>query len=459
MDCPRIVIAGTHSGVGKTSLSVALVAALRKQGFRVQTYKVGPDFLDPSYLTLASGRPCYNLDGWMAGKDYVRQLFARTSDGADMAVIEGVMGLYDGADPTTSEGSTAEIARWLEAPVLLVVSAHGIARSLGAVVKGYASFEPGIKVVGVIANQCGSEHHSAWLAEALRASSLPPLIAAIPQGILPHLPSRHLGLITANPQNLSLSVLDALAEAFESYGSIDDVLKFARSSPPLQISPFERQALPEHIRIGVAYDSAFHFYYQDLFDELQWRGCELIRFSPMEDSHLPEKLDALYIGGGYPEEYAETLSANQQLLYEVRKFASSGRPIYAECGGLIYLSQGLKALDGKQYPLVGLLPTTTRMLDRRKSLGYVEVTLKENSLWGGHGTTLRGHEFHYSELTTNPNGNANWRTVYSMRRRRSDDALDEGFQHGRVLASYVHLHLASHPETVKHFMANCGANL
>ncbi len=458
MRCPRIVIAGTHSGVGKTSLALGLVASLQRRGFRVQTFKVGPDFIDPSYLGLASGRPCYNLDGWMAGKEYVCQLFARASSDADVAVIEGVMGLFDGANPFTSEGSTAEIARWLDAPILLVVSAHGIARSFAAVVKGYVNFEPGVKVAGVIANQCGSAHHASWLANSLKISSLPPLVGAIPRGTLPHLLSRHLGLFTADPKHLSSSLLDEFAKAFELHGSVDDVLQLAWSAPPLQISPLERQALPKLIRIGVAYDAAFHFYYQDLFDEMEWHGCELIRFSPIEDTHLREEFDALYIGGGYPEEHAEALSANEQMLEDIRKFAALGRPIYAECGGLIYLSQRLETIDGKEYSLVGLLPSTTRMLDHKKSLGYVEVTLNEDSLWGPRGTTLKGHEFHYSELTTDPTGNSNWKAVYSLRKPHSDALTSEGFQCGQILASYVHLHLASHPEAIEFFIANCGAN-
>jgi cobyrinic acid a,c-diamide synthase len=456
MGCPRIVIAGTQSGVGKTSVSLALVAALRRRGYRVQTFKVGPDFLDPSYLALASGRPCYNLDGWMAGKDYVCRLFTRATNNADIAVVEGVMGLFDGADPTTLEGSTAEIAQWLRAPVILIASAHGMGRSLAAVVKGYADFEPEVEVAGVIANQCGSERHEAWLSDSLRASSLPPLVGAIPRNAFPELTRRHLGLVTANSGNLSGPVLDTFANAFELHGSVDDVLRLARRSPSLERSPLERLTPSKPIRIGVAFDAAFHFYYQDLFDEMELRGAELIRFSPIENSSLPERLDALYIGGGYPEEHAEALSANGQMLTDIRQFAASGCPVYAECGGLIYISRSLETLDGKQYPFAGLLPVATRMLHRKKFLGYVEVTLKESSLWGSQSTTLRGHEFHYSELTGNPTVNRDWKNVYTVRRPLSGAATDEGFQCGRVLASYVHLHLASRPEAVERFITSCG---
>ena len=456
MGCPRVVIAGTQSGVGKTSVSLALIAALRRRGYRVQTFKVGPDFLDPSYLALASGRPCYNLDGWMTGKDYVHRLFSRATKDADFAVVEGVMGLFDGADPATLAGSTAEIAWWLRAPVILIASAHGMGRSLAALVRGYADFEPEVKIAGVIANQCGSERHAAWLSDSLRVSSLPPLVGAIPRNAFPELEGRHLGLVTAHLGILSGAVLDAFANVFELHGSVDDLFRLAQGLPPLETPPPEALRPSKPVRIGVAFDAAFHFYYQDLFDEMELRGCELIRFSPMKNNSLPEGLDALYIGGGYPEEHAESLSANLEILTDIRQFAASGRPVYAECGGLIYLSRSLETLDEKQYFLAGLLPAKTRMLDRKKSLGYVEVTLQEDSLWGAKGTTLRGHEFHYSELTEDPRVNPDWTSIYRVRRPLSGVATDEGFQCGRILASYVHLHLASRPEAVERFITHCG---
>ncbi|MGZ6240005.1 MAG: cobyrinate a,c-diamide synthase [Syntrophales bacterium] len=476
MHLPRVVIAGTQSGVGKTSLTLALVTALRKRGLKVQTFKVGPDFLDPTYLSLASGRPCYNLDGWMAGRDYVERLFARASQGANISVIEGVMGLFDGADPAGSEGSTAEIACWLRAPIILIAEVYGMARSLAALVKGYAVFEKDLNMAGVIANRCGSERHAPMLAMSLAAEALPPLVGGVPQGALPSLPSRHLGLVTADSGNLSPSILDELAAAFERHASLDDIIGIARKAPPLASATssadanrtgfcssagvVEKAGYPENkskgISIGVARDAAFHFYYQDFFDELVMRGCTMHYFSPLGDSALPANLDALYIGGGYPEEHAEMLSENREMLAAIREFASSGRPVYGECGGLMYLCRKLEKQNGVAHSMVGLIPASTRMLDRLKSLGYVEVSLNTNSLWGAPGTVLRGHEFHYSELTSNPTEDPTWRAVYSMKRRRTDDGAMEGFQKGRVLASYAHLHLASRPEALKYFIDHCG---
>jgi cobyrinic acid a,c-diamide synthase len=456
---PRIIIAGTQSGAGKTSFSLALVAALKRRGLRIQTFKIGPDFLDPSYLTLASGRPCYNLDGWMTRKEYVLELFSRTTKDADIAVIEGVMGLFDGSDPGSSEGSTAEMARWLDAPVLLVVNVHGMARSLSAIVKGCVEFERDSKVAGIIANHSGSDHHKDWLTQSLRSVLLPPLLGAIPRGAFPTLPSRHLGLITADPQNLPPKTLQELADVLEQHLSPDAVLEIAKNASPLSITEPGQEARPrpKRVSIGVAYDRAFHFYYPDNLDELKLQGCDLILFSPLQDRKLPEEIDALYFGGGYPEEYAEVLSENREMQEAVRQFAKRGLPLYAECGGLMYLTRGIETTQGKRYPMVGLLPVWSRMLDRLKSLGYVEIALIRNSLWGESGAVLRGHEFHYSELAGPPLDDSLWTPVYRMKRRRSEKIFVEGFQQKNVLASYVHLHWASQPRSVETFINHCGA--
>jgi cobyrinic acid a,c-diamide synthase len=449
------VIAGNKSGVGKTTLTLALVAALVRRGLKVQTYKVGPDFLDPTYLAIASGRPCYNLDGWMSGRDYVKTLFARTAGDADVAVIEGVMGLFDGADHASVEGSTAEIAQWLNAPVLLIVNAHGMSRSLAALVKGYAGFEKDIRIAGVIANQCGSAKHGTLLESALEASACPPLVGAVPRGAVPELKSRHLGLVTADTMSLSPEVLDSLASVFERHAHVGRILQMAGQSPSLTAALPEAETKPARIRLGIARDRAFHFYYQDLFDELIHRGCSLEFFSPLDDTRLPEGLHGLYLGGGYPEAWAGELSANEHMINYVQAFAQTGRPVYAECGGLIYLSQGIETLDGKTHKMSGILPAAARMLERRQALGYVEATLEHDSLWGMKGMRVRGHEFHYSALTSNPAGKDGWRTVYTLRKTRTKEPSQEGFQHGSVLASYVHLHLACRPQSLDRFVALC----
>ena len=444
-DIPRIVIAGTQSGAGKTSLTLGLVALLRQRGLRVRTFKVGPDYLDPTYLTLASGQPCYNIDGWMMGRDYVENLFLRAAADSDIAVIEGVMGLFDGTDVVSGDGSTAQIAKWLNAPVLLVIPAHGMAQSLAAMAQGYARFNPEVNVAGILANQCGSDSHVRILREALCVSCALPLLGWAQRGGIPELASRHLGLVSANPQKVAPELMNRLADALSPCMDIDEILRIARSASSIACNAPSPASVSSRWRVGVAVDEAFHFYYQDNLDALRFAGCELVFFSPLKDENLPENLDGLYLGGGYPEEYAAELSSNRTMREQIARFP---KMIYAECGGLMYLSEGIETKDGSRYPQAGRLPAWIKMSSGRKALGYVEVSFTCNTLWGGLGETVRGHEYHYSELLQTPE----WTTAYSVKRRRDSVDFPEGFQHGRTLASYAHLHFASRPLAVKNFI-------
>ncbi len=458
--CPRVVVAGTSSGVGKTSISLALVHALKKRRLKVQPFKVGPDFLDPTYLSLASGRDCFNLDGWMSGKKYITELFARETATADIAVIEGVMGLFDGVDPKTSKGSSAETAELLSAPILLVVNARGMARSIAAVVKGFSELEKGVSIAGVIANHCGSARHREYLASALSSANLPPLLGAIPKEAFPELPSRHLGLVTAGKSNLNAEILDKLALVLEDNVDIDAIIKLAKEAEPPELGEASSEIIPEgqKVKLGLAYDDAFHFYYADSLKKMEQLGCRLIKFSPLSDETLPKNLDGLYMGGGYPEEYAETLSENRPMLEAVKQFAGSGKPLYAECGGLVYLSQGVETLDGKRYPLASILPTHVKMRKSFKHLGYVEATFTADTILGLKGESLKGHRFHYSELESDPLKNSEWSASYSLKTRRTGETAREGFSRKSVLTSYLHAHLASNVTALKKFIASCGGN-
>jgi cobyrinic acid a,c-diamide synthase len=510
---PRLVIAGTASGVGKTSLVLGLTHELARRGLRVQTFKVGPDFLDPTWLALASGRPCYNLDGWMTSQRYVVELFARAAGDADIALIEGVMGLFDGASPVGLEGSTAEVAAWLDAPVLLVVPARGAGRSLAATVLGFARFEPAVGIAGVIANQGGSARHRAWLAEGLDSAGLPPLVGAVPRGALPPLPSRHLGLVTAAPGNLTPAILARLADACRAHLDVEAILRKAEGGGgkgeggaaggqwsvvscqlPVATDHGPRTTDLASFRLGVAWDEAFHFYYADNLEALEARGVEICRFSPLADAGLPADVAGVYLGGGYPELYAERLAANEAMLCEIRAWAAAGRPLYAECGGLMYLGRSLVTREGTRHAMAGVLPVETVVLDRLKTLGYVEVSLAADSLWGPAGAVCRGHEFHYSEIAaTSPlppgegqgvrgtcaaartsdapsrraspgsvrsmvgrGGPEGWSAAYTVRRLRGEPVA-EGFVRGNVLASYVHLHWASRPEVADRLVAAMAA--
>lgn len=453
----RLLIAGTGSGVGKTSISLALARSLSRHGAAVQPYKVGPDYLDPTYLTLAAGRTCYNLDTWMCGRDYVRQLVSRTSQESDIIVIEGAMGLFDGSDVTSNDGSAAEVATLLDAAVILVCDASGQARSFAATVGGFCTFDSGLSVTGVIANYCGSSRHAELLAQALDACGLPPLVGGINKGAMPALANRHLGLVSASSVDAVEQTLDTMADVLEAQVSTDALLSSSRTMPSAQrVEAYvARRRATSRLRLGVAKDAAFHFYYPDNLEALEDGGFDIVPFSPLEDRTLPNDLDALYIGGGYPELFAEQLAMNRDLAASIQSFCRTDRPVYSECGGLMYLSQGILTEAGTHYPMVGLLPGTCRMLPRIKTLGYAEVTLRRDSLWGRAGTRLRGHEFHYSELLSRPDRAREWNAAYDVSFRRSAEPVREGYQHGNHLLSYVHLHLAANPLCIDHFADQC----
>ncbi|MDI6773854.1 MAG: cobyrinate a,c-diamide synthase [Verrucomicrobiota bacterium] len=445
---PMIVIAGTGSGVGKTSLALGIVASLKRRGLKAQTFKVGPDYLDPTYLALASGRPCYNLDGWMTSRDYVEQLAAEKVQDADAAVVEGVMGLYDGANAADSVGSTAQIARWLGAPVLLVVNAHGTARSFAAVVHGFATFHDAPPLAGVIANHAGSSRHVESIRQALTEAGLPPLVGAFQRNGLPQLSGRHLGLMTADDRTLPDATLSELANACDRNIAFDSILSW-KWNPSARATRPKRATTP--MRVGVAMDEAFHFYYRDNMELLEQAGVAWVPFSPIRDRELPLDLHALWLGGGYPEEHAPELSGNEEMLCSIRKFVNDGHPVYAECGGLMYLAESLSDRAGKTWAMAGALPARVRMLPRLERLGYAAMNLRAKCLFGAPGESLRGHEFHYSEIEdgATPEG---WRRAYDIA-DRDGTTRQEGFWNGHVLASYVHVHLGSNPAAAGAFVA------
>ncbi len=455
---PALVIAGVSSGVGKTTLTIGLLEAFRRRGLTVQAFKVGPDFIDPGFHALVTRRPSYSLDGWMCSRERVVATVAREAADADLALVEGVMGCFDGCDGESEEGSTAQVAKWLGAPVILVVDARAMARSAGAVVLGFERFDPELNLGGVIFNRVAGEAHYRWLLQSLAGSC-----RSIPLGFLPRreslaLPERHLGLVTAAEQGLAREFLEELVEVVEKSVNLARLLSLARSS----VSPAARAAgrpevmrttIPIRARIGVACDRAFQFYYPANFDLLRAAGAELVFWSPLQDCDLPE-VDALYFGGGYPEVYAGKLSSNRAMLKAVKEFASSGRPIYAECGGLMYLAEALEDEAGDLHPMVGLLPTTVRMKPKRLTLGYAEVEITRETPLGPAGAILRGHEFHASRMEEVP---LSVPRAYTVRMRRGDGPRAEGYLVGNALMSYVHVHFESHPAVAEYLVASCRA--
>ena len=447
---PRVlVVAGVASGVGKTTVTLGLLEAFRRRGLTVQAFKVGPDFIDPGFHEIATGRPSYNLDGWMCGRDHARATVAQRAGDADLAIVEGVMGCFDGLDGTGDDGSTAQVAKWLGTPVVLVIDAEAAARSAAAVVLGFEHFDAELEIAGVIANRVAGDTHARFVQNAIAARCRAVPLGAIPRDAALTLPERHLGLVTAGEEPLTADTRRRLAEVVERSVDLDALWKVAaplRVAPPGEAPP----PVPLRARIGVARDTAFCFYYRDNFALLEAAGAELVPWSPLTDGAVP-RVDGLYFGGGYPELHAAALAANKPVRDAVHAFADSGGPIYAECGGLMYLADALEDLDGATHAMVGLLPTTVRMRPRRLSLAYTEVTFTGATPLGEAGMAARGHEFHFSRIDALPDTIPR---AYRLRPRHGEERA-EGYVVERALMSYVHLHFASNPALADRFVTAC----
>ncbi len=449
---PALIVAGTHSGSGKTTATLAIMAALVRRGVRVQGFKVGPDFIDPDHQTWITGRPSRNLDTWLLAPQTLARTFRKGTATADLAVIEGVMGLFDGRGADDDSGSTASLARLWQLPVLLTVDARGLSRSIAPLVLGFARFDASVEVAGVIANKVGSHRHFAeHLAPALRVAA-PDL--ALPGFLLRNeaitIPSRHLGLFTAGDVGQRPALLDALADAAEANLDLDRLVAMARP-PQLPSDESEEPAAtdrpPVTRRVGLARDRAFCFYYEDNLDLLRETDAEIVEFSPLDDSQLPDHLDLVYLGGGYPELHAERLAANTPMRDSIRRFHAQGGSILAECGGLMACAEWLRDHEGREHRMWGLIPAAAIMQPRFAALGYVTVVSERASLLGPEGSTIRGHEFHYSRLE------ASSPLPYSTALHRPGrEAKPDGIQVGGLHAGYAHLHFGSNPGIVRHVL-------
>ncbi len=429
---PAIIIAGTHSGCGKTTIAGALMAALVKRGLTVQPFKVGPDFIDPTHHTAICGRPSRNLDPYMMGEAGVIDTFARASRGADIAVIEGVMGLFDGLEGEDT-GSTAHVAKILGCPVVLVVDAKGASRSVNAQVLGFTSFDPNVTIGGVIFNRVGSKRHAAMIAVSLRA----PAFGYIPWEKGRSVESRHMGLQMAH----ETSSISGFGDILEDNCDVDSIIAIAESRISVcgddvctqTKDRSQRKPISEKlVKIGVAYDVAFNFYYEDNFDRLRNAGAELIFFSPLTD-HLPE-VDALYFGGGYPELHCSELERSP-CRTEVKRAAEKGMPIYAECGGLNYLTKSIE-INGTRTPMCGVIPAKTVKMDRFQALGYVDAECTVADALFPKGTVYRGHEFHYTKLDVDVDVDV--RFALTLKRGRGIADGKDGIYLQNVLAGYTH---------------------
>jgi cobyrinic acid a,c-diamide synthase len=434
---PRLVVAAPSSGAGKTTVATGLMAALRARGLEVSPHKVGPDYIDPGYHSLATGRPGRNLDPVMVGEDLIAPLFLHGAAGADVAVVEGVMGLYDGRGSSTF-GSTAHIARLLDAPVVLVVDAASMSRSVAALVQGFAHYDRRVRLGGVVLNRVGSDRHEALLREAL--DGVAPVLGVLRRSDEVTTPSRHLGLVPAAERApAAVATVDRLAHLLAAGLDLDALLALTRSAPPLTADAWAPPLSAAAVRpvVAVAGGPAFTFSYAETAELLRAAGADVVVVDPLRDQRLPAATAGLVLGGGFPEVYAAQLSANAALRAEVARLARSGAPVSAECAGLLYLCQ---ALDGHR--MCGVLPATGRMTPRL-TLGYRETKAAAPS-WMGE-APVTGHEFHRTQVEPRAGDPAAW-------------DLGEGFVQGGVHASYLHLHWAGVPGVADRFVAAAAAH-
>lgn len=446
------LIAGTASGVGKTTVTLAITAALRRRGYQVQPFKGGPDFLDTGHHTRISGRTARNLDTWMLSAEANRDVLRQASQDADVLIAEGMMGLFDGKDGASETGSSAEIAKLLKLPVVLVLDAGRSARSIAAVVLGFELFDPELTLAGVILNRVASERHYRLLEAAITSKCSTPILGWLPREPSIAIRERHLGLYTADEAETGDALdalIDRLALLAEKHLEVPRLLALDCGLDLSSESSASATSMTSPVRIGVARDQAFSFYYEDNFDLLRQHGATIVPFSIVHDSRLPADLDALYLGGGYPELHADQLSSNTAMIAAIRQFAESGRPIYAECGGMIFLSSLLTTLDGISHPMANVLPLEVEMTTSLVDFGYVTVTLTHDCLLGASGAIIRGHSFHHSRIAKKGAVEASYRLHYSLSNREEI----EGYRIGNVLASYIHLHFRANPSVAESFVS------
>ena len=440
---PRLIIAATQSGSGKTTITAGLLAALKNRGLNVQSYKIGPDYIDTGWHELASGKISHNLDSWLVGKDKIKEIFAETACDADISIIEGVMGLYDGGKGGIS--STAEISKLLDAQIVLIIDAKSMGTSAAAVALGFKEFDKEIKLAGVILNRLGSDSHKKIITDALNRLGIK-IFGAIKRNDEFFLPERHLGLVPT-AENHSVDVINKICAAVEAQVDIDALINLAKSSLTLK-SSFTVKKFSTTIKIAVAKDEAFNFYYGASLNELERRGAEIIYFSPLHDEILP-KVDGLIIGGGFPEMFAAQLQENKKIRAEIFNAAQNNLPIFAECGGFMYLMKNLIDFDGKSFEMCGVIDGEAKMTNKLQTVGYVEAEILSDCAIGRAGDTLHAHEFHFSTAQTFDE------KIFKCRRMRTENEYFAGVCKKNIVASYLHMHFAGSPSAASNFIQAC----
>jgi cobyrinic acid a,c-diamide synthase len=456
MENRRLLIAGSRSGVGKTTISLGIMRAFKNRGLNVQPFKVGPDYIDPGFHTLISEKASYNLDSYFLGSSGVKKLFLQKSEAADISIIEGVMGLFDGR-AKDSESSSAEIAKTLKTPVVLVIDAAKMAQSAAALVYGYKNYDPDLNLKGVIINNISSSRHYQLLKQALESDRVGvEVLGYLPKNLELELPERHLGLVPVGESSGVIEYADKLSELIEQQIDLDRLEVLAASAGILTedeiqtdnssaniTADFSKELGSRKVKIGVAHDQAFNFYYQSNLDLLQEAGAEIIYFSPIADQNLPD-VDFLYFGGGFPESFLEELSTNESFKKDLLLKVEKGLPVYGECGGLMYLSRSIKNFDGRSYDMCSLIPLEVEMTEKLQEMGYREIEAIRDNILLKKGEKARGHVFHYSRLS-----GSSKKVKLNYRFKDSCGAYSTA---ENVLASYLHLHFASNPNLIKNIL-------
>lgn len=444
------VLAGTHSGAGKTTITAGVLGALKKRGMKVQPFKTGPDYIDPAFHNFVVGTKSRNLDTWMMSEEVVRYLYAKNVAHSDVAVVEGVMGLFDGLNGTEDIGSTAYLAKLLKLPVILIVDGSGMARSAAAIVKGFSSFDPDCHIAGVILNRLSGAAHYELMKEAVEKATGILCFGYVQKNVNVKLSSRHLGLIPAGEVEDLENRLDEVIEMIEQTVELDQILKATSQNRP-EVKRLEAlSGMPDAtgLRVGVALDASFNFYYQDNLELMAQLGAQIVYFSPMVDKEVPKDLDFLYFGGGFPEVFAKQLSENTSFLESLKAYHQSQRPIYGECGGFMYLTEAITDLEGIRYPMAGIIAGETLMTKTLKRFGYAEV---ESSVeYEGQPLHFRAHEFHrseYSGAVSEPQF-----SLYKNKGHEKEKSWQCGYKNGNTFGAYAHVHFYSNVQWLAHWL-------
>jgi len=452
---PRLVIAGTASNVGKTILTAGLIAAFKARELTVQSFKVGPDYIDAAYLAHVSGRPCRNLDSWMLGEGALRQVLAQGVLGADLALVEGMLGLFDGRGGST-DGSTADVARIIKAPVVLVIDVGDMTESAAAVALGFKSYTESPKIAGVLLNNVRSDAHRRRAEDAIWGMAKLPVLGALRAMPQLDIPQRERGLLPVTENKEWDRMIGVLSETIDRDVDLDLLLRIANKAELVPLVPKKLfQGKPDAgrtVRLAVAYDDAFNFYYPENLELLEEHGAQIVPFSPLEDEHLPQDAAGVYLGGGFPEMFVEPLAKNHAMAESIQRASRSGVPIYAECGGLMYLGRSLRTDAGTTHRMAGVIPVDVEMDGQIHRFGYRQLLTLEDSILSPRGQFYRGHEFHWSRITGH---NGGLKPAYQMQNAEGDVIGYEGFVAPNLLASYVHLHFGQNPLLVDKFVQHC----